>query len=182
MFLDRDGVLIHDTGYVCRVKDVKLFADVGESLKSLKEHGFLLIVVTNQSGVARGMFDLQAVADCHEELQRQLRPFGVSIDAFYLCPHHHEGRVSPYNIKCSCRKPGPGMFDQAAAAYAIDFTRSYIIGDRPSDIDCGLNYKLAFKGIQINRGQYPLHAHPWKATSNFEDAARLILSDQDYLS
>ncbi len=176
VFLDRDGVLIYDHGYVHKPEDIELFPDVGEGLLQLQEAGFWLLVVTNQSGVARGLFGLQAVYACHQEIQRQLRPYGVQLDAFYSCPHHPAGSVSPFNITCRCRKPASGLLEQAVRERPIDLTHSYIIGDKQSDIECGMSFPMPLKGVQMQR-QYPLHSDPWRVADSFKSAVAHIIDD-----
>lgn len=174
IFLDRDGVLIHDGGYVHKIEDIHLFDDVAPSLQKLQNQGYLLIVVTNQSGVARGYFSMNDVERCHEEISRQLRLSGVSIDKYLTCPHHPKGSVEGLAIKCHCRKPEPGMIDQALEFYDIDLENSYIVGDKISDIACGA--KRGIKGIQINHGQYPLHGSPDFLAESFSEVADFILT------
>ena len=173
VFLDRDGVLIHDYGYVHKVQDVKLFEDVGPSLKKLKQKGFILIVVTNQSGVARGYFNLDDVEKCHQEIASQLSHFDVAIDRFLTCPHHPKGTVTNYSKVCDCRKPAPGLIDIAIQDLEIDLTRSFMVGDKCSDIDCGSARGL--KTIQIDRGQYPLHQEPGFLARSFSEACNYII-------
>ena len=174
IFLDRDGVLIEDFGYVHKVEDVKLFGDTASSLIQLRDQGYHLIVVTNQSGVARGYFSLQEVDNCHEEIQRQLQASKIAIDKFYTCPHHIKGSVAGFAIECRCRKPEPGLIEQALEDFDINLEESFIIGDKISDIDCGLSKGI--KGIQIDRGQYPVHSKPFAVVSSLSEAVGRILN------
>ena len=176
VFLDRDGVLIHDGGYVHKTEDVHLFDDVPSSLKKLHEQGYYLIVVTNQSGVARGYFSLEDVDLCHQEISQQLLKSDVNIDLYLTCPHHPKGTVEEFAKTCDCRKPEPGMIDQALERLGIDLDSSFIIGDKVSDIDCGGNRGI--KGIQIDRGQYPVHSSPALLAKSFKEAADFILATQ----
>ncbi len=137
VFLDRDGVINVEKGYLHRVEDFELLPEVPQALRLLKEAGFLLIVVTNQSGVARGYYSLEAVHEIHRHLQDELKPYGAAIDAFYVCPHHPDHESEDHPSECSCRKPLPGMIVQAVSDFYIDPVRSYLVGDKLSDIEAG---------------------------------------------
>jgi len=132
VFLDRDGVLIEDTNYVGHVDEVKLIASAPQALRRLHDAGFLLFVVTNQSGVARGYFTREQVDEIHALLNGYFAKAGVALDRYYICPHHPEDN-------CDCRKPKPKFLFDAAREYSIDLARSYMIGDRVTDVRCGQN-------------------------------------------
>ncbi len=130
VFLDRDGTLIKDIPYLNNPELVELLPNVPEGLKILKDLGFMLVVVTNQSGIRRGYFDEETLQEIHDKMCYLLRERGVNIDAIYYCPClPDEG--------CDCRKPNPGMLLQAAKDYNIDLKKSYIIGDTWMDICAG---------------------------------------------
>lgn len=133
-FLDRDGVLNVDREYVHRADQLEWIAGVPEAIRLLNDSGYLVIVVTNQSGVARGYYDETAVVELHRHMRDHLGARGARIDAFYYCPHHPDGKISPYAMRCDCRKPGTGMFEQAARDWPIDRARSFMIGDKDIDI------------------------------------------------
>lgn len=135
IFLDRDGTINVEKNYLIDPSELVLLPGVGEALRRGREAGYLLVVVTNQSGVARGYFTTSAVDALHDHLQQELRPYGVQIDAFYHCPHHPEHGAGP----CSCRKGEPGMLLQAAQEHHIDLSASWMIGDKRSDIEAGNN-------------------------------------------
>jgi D-glycero-D-manno-heptose 1,7-bisphosphate phosphatase len=137
VFLDRDGVINVEKEYLHRVGDFEFLPGVPQALRLLKEAGFLLIVVTNQSGVARGYYSLEDVACLHRHLQDQLAPYGATVDGFYVCPHHPEHGTGDLTVECSCRKPLPGMIEKAAVDFQIDPARSYLVGDKMSDIEAG---------------------------------------------
>jgi len=141
-FLDRDGVLNIDHGYVHRLADMDIVAGAGEAVRLLNEAGYLVIVVTNQSGVARGLYGEKDVERFNGELAKRLGVHGARIDAFYHCPHHPEGSVARYRIDCDCRKPKPGMLTQAARDFAIDRSRSFLIGDRPGDSEAAAAFGI----------------------------------------
>jgi D-glycero-D-manno-heptose 1,7-bisphosphate phosphatase len=138
VFLDRDGVVNVEKGYVHRVEEFELLPGVPQAIRLLKDAGFLVIVVTNQSGVARGYYSLDAVHSLHRHLDLELAAFGARIDAYYVCPHHPEHGIGDLKVNCSCRKPLPGMLEQAAADFEIHMSESYMIGDKPTDVAAGL--------------------------------------------
>jgi len=137
VFLDRDGTLIREVGYLARPEQVELLPDTPAALKQLQACGYRLIVVSNQSGVARGYFTESDVQAVHHHLQKLLERNGVYLDALYYCPHHPEGKVAAYRKECRCRKPAPGMIEQACRDLNIDLSRSAVIGDKASDILLG---------------------------------------------
>jgi D-glycero-D-manno-heptose 1,7-bisphosphate phosphatase len=134
-FLDRDGVLNEDLGYVYESSRFKWLPGAIEAVKWLNERGYLVIVVTNQSGIARGLYteaQFQALTDwmCSE-----LGRHGARIDAVYHCPHHPTAGKGQYRVECNCRKPGAGMLEQAADDFAIDLDKSFLVGDSQRDLD-----------------------------------------------
>jgi D-glycero-D-manno-heptose 1,7-bisphosphate phosphatase len=134
VFLDRDGTIIREVNYLRRLEDLELLPRVPEALRSLGRAGYLCLVVTNQSGVARGYFDLEFVDAAHRELDRRLRAAGAGVDGFYVCPHHPD-----HTGPCGCRKPAPGMVLRAATERGIDLRGSWVVGDKPEDILLGRN-------------------------------------------
>lgn len=135
VFLDRDGTINVEKNYLIRPEDLELFTDVPGALKKLKGGGFLLIVVTNQSGVARGYFTLTEVETLHRHIQKKLHEFGAEVDRFYFCPHHPDKGAGEFRKRCDCRKGEPGLLLRAAADFGIDLKRSFMIGDKPADIE-----------------------------------------------
>ncbi len=167
-FLDRDGVLIFDSGYVFKSDDLKILPGVPETLKKLQDLGFLLIVISNQAGVGRGYFTEDDVKIFHQQLALQIEArSGAKIDAFYYCPHHPDAKVLEYKKECDCRKPGIAMLNQAKNDFAIDWDKSFFVGDRSSDIDCAINAKI--KGFQIHSDQYEMHAAPFANIKSLAD-------------
>ena len=137
-FLDRDGTIIHDVGYLSNLANCRFMPGIIELLQRLQKAGYLLVVVTNQSGIARGYFDESFVEATHDFLETQLLQHGVTIAAFYFCPHHPEKSVRADLLQaCDCRKPRAGMFIQAAQDLAIDLTASLMIGDSARDLEAG---------------------------------------------
>ena len=135
---------------------IQLLHGVPQALQDLTEKGYLLVVVTNQSGVARGFFDETAVERCNQRLEQKIEELGgPRFDLVLYCPHHPEGLVAPYNMACTCRKPSPGMILEAARQLAIDLSHSFMIGDKADDIECA--ERAGVKGIQISRQGKPHH-------------------------
>lgn len=136
-FIDRDGVINEERNYVHRIADFVLLPGVIQGLILLRDAGYRLIVVTNQSGIARGYFDQVEMDRLHNHLRAQLAENGVALDAIYFCPHHPQGVIRSLAIKCDCRKPSPGMLLQAAMDFDLDLAASVLIGDKLSDVEAG---------------------------------------------
>lgn len=137
VFLDRDGTINVEKEYLHRIEDFEFIPGAPQAIALLKQAGFLVFVTTNQSGVARGYFDLRDVDLLHQHIQRELREYSATIDGFYLCPHHPSEGVGIYRRECSCRKGAPGMLLRAAQEHALDLNASYMVGDKSSDIEAG---------------------------------------------
>ena len=137
VFLDRDGTLLEEGNYVDRLDRLVFFPYTVDALRCLNDAGFAVVVVTNQSGVARGMYPESFVAEAHAFIDERLRAGGARVDAYYYCPHHPEGTVAGLRQDCECRKPKPGQLLQAAAELNLDLQRSFMVGDRWKDIDAG---------------------------------------------
>jgi D-glycero-D-manno-heptose 1,7-bisphosphate phosphatase len=137
VFLDRDGTLTEPRHYPSHPDELVLQQDIGPPLRALQHAGFALVVVTNQSGLARGLFDAAALDAMHHRLRSLLARHGVRLDGIYACPHHPEGTVPHYRSTCPCRKPAPGMIHQAAHDLHLDLARSWMVGDSACDIDAG---------------------------------------------
>jgi D-glycero-D-manno-heptose 1,7-bisphosphate phosphatase len=151
VFLDRDGTLIHDPGYLGDPEGVELLPGVAESLPALARAGFLLIVVTNQSGIARGRYTVAQYEAVAARLEEMLADQGVRLDASYYCPYHPDGSVAPFNIDHEDRKPNPGMWFRAAADLRIDLARSWSIGDGSRDIVAAK--RAGTRGILVSGGR-----------------------------
>jgi len=138
IFLDRDGTIVEDAGYIRAPRDIRLIAGAVAAIKRMNDAKIPVIVISNQSGVARGLLTEDDVALCNQELQEHLQKVGAHVDKFYWCPHHPKNDFAPYAMDCECRKPKPGMLKRAALDFGIDLTRSAIVGDKASDIGAGL--------------------------------------------
>ncbi len=152
IFLDRDGVLIHDVRHLSKLEDIQIYTDVPKGLGQLHSTGFKLIMVTNQSGVARGYFPETFIRQSFEHINQSLSSHGVTLDHMYYCPHHPSGQ-KPYNIRCDCRKPGPGMIKQACEDYEIDLPGSFMLGDKICDIELAINSNITGLLLQTGQGE-----------------------------
>jgi D-glycero-D-manno-heptose 1,7-bisphosphate phosphatase len=154
VFLDRDGVLNVDHGYVHRPEQLEWIEGAPESVRMLNEAGYYVLVITNQSGVARGFFDEAAVKSFHTHMQNVLAAKGAHVDAFYYCPHHPEGTVKAFAMACACRKPRTGMLERAAREWPIDMSGSLLIGDKDDDMAAAAAFKV--RGIKFDPGLHSL--------------------------
>ena len=168
IFLDRDGTLNEDVDYLSRIEDLNVLPFTLPALKILKSGGYLLLVLTNQSGIGRGLYDERTLNSIHDEMQNRL---GHIIDAFYHCPHlPNEG--------CSCRKPGLGMIEQANKDFDIDFENSWMIGDKALDIETGFAAGLMTALVRTGYGLYHesrLNRKPEFIAENVLEAAEKIV-------
>lgn len=137
IFLDRDGVVIEDAHYLSSPEQVRLIPGSADAIAALNRGGWPVVVVTNQSGVARGLFTADTVRAVHARLSEQLAGYGARVDAYYFCPHFPTAEVEAYRSECGCRKPKPGMLLRAAADLNLDPDRSWMVGDRASDLEAG---------------------------------------------
>jgi D-glycero-D-manno-heptose 1,7-bisphosphate phosphatase len=137
VFLDRDGTINVEKNYLHKIEDFEFIPGSPEAIKKLKNAGFMVIVVSNQAGVARGYFDEDAVNLLHEHIQDELKGYDTVIDAFYFCPHHPEKGLGVYKVACGCRKGAPGMLLKAASEHCIDLKNSFMVGDKLADIEAG---------------------------------------------
>jgi D-glycero-D-manno-heptose 1,7-bisphosphate phosphatase len=184
IFLDRDGTINEEMGYINHRDRFLLFPFVAESIRIFNNLGLLVIVVTNQSGVARGYFSEELLIQIHEYLHAQLRKNNARIDAIYYCPHHPTEGRGKYKKDCNCRKPKPGMVEAAVRDFNIDPSRSYMIGDRYKDIEFArnLNMKAALVLTGYGRGEYEFQKYTWHyepdiVGDNLLDVAKQIKSD-----
>ncbi len=134
VFLDRDGTLIREVGYLSRVEELEVLPGVAEALKRLGEAGYLRLVVSNQSGVARGYFDEATVERLNDALRDRLRAAGADVEDFAWCPHHPD-----HDKACACRKPEPGLLKELAARHGVDLKASWMVGDKAVDVAAGKN-------------------------------------------
>ncbi len=188
VFLDRDGTINEEVGYLDSMDKLKLFANAAEAIRLINESGMKAVVITNQSGVAKGYFTEEFVRTVHERIQERLRERGAFIDAFYYCPHHHTEGIGAYLQSCACRKPEAGMLIQASEELAIDLGRSYTVGDMLKDIQVaravGARGILVKTGYGINTIEKDLTSHsskicqPSYIAEDILDAVKWIIKDR----
>lgn len=151
VFLDRDGTLNVELGYIADLNDLVLIPGAAEAVSRLNRLGIAAVLVTNQSGPARGYYPESHVQDLNQRLARLLAQEGASLDAIYYCPHHAQGSVPEYAIACNCRKPAVGLVERAFAELAgLDRNRAYMVGDQSTDIELARNAGL--KSVMVNTG------------------------------
>jgi D-glycero-D-manno-heptose 1,7-bisphosphate phosphatase len=151
VFLDRDGVINEDKGYVHKIEDFKIYPEVFPALKKLQEAGYKLLIVTNQSGIALDYYTEEDFFKLTDYMLKIFEKEGIHIDKVYYCPHHENGINPKYTIKCDCRKPESGMIRQGIEEFNIDPTKSYLIGDKENDIKAA--HKEGVKAILVKTGQ-----------------------------
>lgn len=150
VFMDRDGTVNEQMGYINHISRFDILPGVTEAVRLLNENGFLAIVVSNQSGVARGYFPVDLVERVHEHLRTSLKKEGAHIDGIFFCPHYPRGLLPEYCFECDCRKPKTGLLEQARKRFDIDMERSYAIGDRHTDMEFAHNARL--KSVLVKTG------------------------------
>ena len=136
VFFDRDGTLNVDKDYLYKIEEFEWLSDAPQAIRWANERDYLVVVVTNQSGIARGYFAEDDVQRLHAWMNEDLKRFGARIDAFYYCPHLPNGSVTAYAMDCDCRKPKPGLVERACADFSIERKVSILIGDKPRDVEC----------------------------------------------
>lgn len=180
VFVDRDGTLIREVGYLRRVDQVEILPGVPEALALLREFGFKAVMVTNQSAVARGWLSEDELGRIHGALNAELALSGVSLDGIYYCPHHPTEGIDPYRLECRCRKPGTGMVERACAELRLDCAASYVVGDQESDME--LAARVGAAAVLINGENGPtseIDIKPAALARDFLTAARWIVGQAD---
>lgn len=150
VFLDRDGTLLEDVGYLDRLERLALFPWSVDAVRLLNRAGFRVVIVTNQAGVARGIVEESFVQEAHQFIGRIMTTGAARLDAYYYCPHLVDAPIEAYRKVCDCRKPGPGMLQQAARDLGVDLRRSFAVGDRWHDIQAG--HAAGARGILVRTG------------------------------
>jgi D-glycero-D-manno-heptose 1,7-bisphosphate phosphatase len=163
-FIDRDGTLSEEVGYINHPSRFRLFPYAADAVKLLNDHEWLAVIITNQAGVARGYFDEAMIQTIHDNLKLELQSAGAQIDAIYYCAHHPSVGEPPYRQDCDCRKPKPGLIRLAATDLDIDVEQSWMIGDRYSDIqlarNAGVRAALVLSGY--GRGEWENQRSTWQ--------------------
>jgi D-glycero-D-manno-heptose 1,7-bisphosphate phosphatase len=150
VFLDRDGTMIHDVGYLSRHEDVRWYPASLDAIRLLTRAGFLVCVTTNQGGIGLGFYTEAFLRSVHTQMDDTVRASGGRIGGWYFCPHHPNARIEPLRVACDCRKPGPGMIRQARSEHAIDLSRSFVVGDKIADV--GLGAGVGAQSILVKTG------------------------------
>ena len=178
VFLDRDGVINVDKGYVHKIEDFEFYPDVFDGLKRLQENGFKLVIITNQSGIAVGYYTEEDFFKLTEYMLDRFDKEGIKIEKVYYCPHHPEGIVPHLRKVCNCRKPETGMIEDAIKEFDIDPLSSFLIGDKETDIKAGK--KMGITSILVKTGQGLKYVDNTTAdfvAENFSDAVNFILKN-----
>jgi len=174
VFLDRDGTIIKDKKYSFDPHSIEFLEGVIPSLRKLQNEGYLLIIITNQSGIARGLFSEAELHVFNDTLINLLKENGIVITATYYCPHHPQGIIPQYTVKCSCRKPGLKMFWDAVSEYNIDLAQSYAIGD--NERDCVICFHSDCIGCLINKHKISSNS-VLKSFNTFKQCVDYIIGD-----
>ncbi len=186
IFIDRDGTLSEEVGYINHLSRFRLFPFAVEAIRLVNRSPFLAVLVTNQAGVARGYFPESLIHEVHAVVARELDAGGARLDGIYYCPHHPTAGEPPYRQECDCRKPRPGLLHRAADQLGIDLARSYVIGDRLGDLE--LAWSVGATGVLVRtgygRGELEYHAPAWPrgpdmVAEHLLEAVVTILSDAE---
>jgi D-glycero-D-manno-heptose 1,7-bisphosphate phosphatase len=180
VFLDKDGTIIPDIPYNANSELISLSDGVVEGLQLLQSYGYLLVIVTNQSGVAYGYFGLDELNNVKSAINDMCRKIGIYLDGFYYCPHHPDGTIEYFKVNCDCRKPKPGLILKAAIDMDIDLSSSWMIGDILNDVEAGK--KAGCKTILIDNGnetEWEMNEYrsPEYKAKDLAEAARFILTE-----
>jgi D,D-heptose 1,7-bisphosphate phosphatase len=180
VFLDRDGTLIEEVGYLDRIERLELFPWSLEAVRLLNRAGFRVVVITNQAGVARGYFGEDFVRRTHQHLDGLVRASGGEVAGYYYCPHHPDADVEEYRRTCECRKPSPGLLLRAAREHDLDLARSFAVGDRWTDVEAGaragartVHVRSGYGSVEAARGASSMAAD--FQAENLIDATTWIL-------
>jgi D-glycero-D-manno-heptose 1,7-bisphosphate phosphatase len=186
VFLDRDGTLCAEVGYVNHLSRLHVYPWASEAIRSLNQAGLPVIVVTNQSGVGRGYFTEDLVRQAHRKIAAQLAARGARVDAFYYCPHHPSAPLKAYRVNCRCRKPAPGMVEKATKRFRVDLQSSYVVGDSYRDMRLGFNIgaRTALVMTGYGRGEYEYHRRQWPRmpdliAENLLEVVKKILAESE---
>jgi len=183
VFLDRDGTMIEDVGYLDRLERLKLFPYTVDAVRILNRGGFKVVVVTSQNGVANGILTEEFLHEAHGQLSRVFEAGGGKVEGYYYCPHSVHASVARYRTDCDCRKPKPGMILAAARDHDIDVARSFVVGDRWRDIEMGLAAGTKAVLVETGYGKTQAPHRPdglpdVPVVANLIEAASLILGGQ----
>jgi D-glycero-D-manno-heptose 1,7-bisphosphate phosphatase len=184
VFIDRDGTISEEVGYINHPSRFRLFPYSAAAIKLLNDSGWLAIVITNQAGVARGYFAEDMIQTVHETLRQEMAATDARIDAIYYCAHHPSVGEPPYRLDCDCRKPKPGLIRRAADEFGINLAESWMVGDRYSDIELARNAGVnsAFVMSGYGRGEWEHQRQNWDyqpdlTANHLLDAVKRIIEE-----
>jgi D-glycero-D-manno-heptose 1,7-bisphosphate phosphatase len=184
VFIDRDGTMTVEGGYINHPSRLRLISGSAEAVRQLNHAGIFAMLVTNQAGVARGYFTEDLLKQVHAKLKRMLAAKDARLDALYYCPHHPREGPPEYRLDCNCRKPRTGMIEQACRDFAVDLSRSYMVGDKISDSEFG--HKLGLRTVMVmtgyGRGEHEYQRQDWTdqpdhLARNLREAVKWITAD-----
>lgn len=185
VFIDRDGTISEEVGYINHASRFRLFPYSASAIKLLNDNDWLAIITTNQAGVARGYFTEEMITAVHHRMTEGIESEGAKLDGIYYCAHHPSLGDEPYRLECDCRKPKPGLISRAAVDLAIDLNQSWMVGDRYSDIEVARNagVKSAFVLSGYGRGEWEHQRASWKyqpdlVAEHLLDAIKQIVDKQ----
>lgn len=185
VFFDRDGTLNEEVGYVNHLERLQVFSFAGRAVRTVNRAGLLAIVISNQSGVARGLFAESLVKKVNQQLRRKIAAAGGKLDDILYCPHHPQGVLEKYRVQCACRKPSPGLLETAATRYGINLSQSFVVGDRYVDVQ--LAHRVGAQSVLVltgyGRGEWEFHRAAWEqqpnhVATNVYEAVRWILGNR----
>jgi D-glycero-D-manno-heptose 1,7-bisphosphate phosphatase len=187
VFLDRDGTLSEERGFIDRLELIEIFPWTSDAIRLLNRAGFAVVVVTNQSAIGRGIIDLPFLQTVHDTFDRHLARSGARVDRYYYCPHHPDAPLPEFRVTCRCRKPGPGMIERATTEMGLDLSRSFMVGDRPIDVAsghaAGVRSVLVRSGHSARGGEAPPGLRePDAILNNLMEAVGWILRSSSPLS
>ncbi len=186
VFMDRDGTISEEIGYVNHPARYRVFPYASEAVRLLNQTNYLAVLVTNQAGVARGYFTEDVIKAVHARLEKELAGGNAHLDAIFYCAHHPSVGEAPYRLDCDCRKPKPGLITRAAAEFEIDLSRSWMIGDRYSDVELARNagVRAAFVLSGYGLGEWEYQRSVWKTepdlvANDLLEAVQLIVGEEN---
>jgi D-glycero-D-manno-heptose 1,7-bisphosphate phosphatase len=179
VFLDRDGTIIEDSGYINSPEQIKFIPGSIEAIRKLNDAGYKVVIISNQAGIARGLLTEDMLQTIDKIIHRQILSGGGHIDASYYCPHHPEHGAYPYKQVCECRKPHPGLIKRAVRDQALELAGSFMVGDKPSDVETGQRAGVKTVFVRTGHGreeEKKLKEKPDHSADNLAEAVRWILN------
>ena len=186
VFLDRDGTMSEERGFIDRLELLEIFPWTTDAVRLLNRAGFAVVVITNQSAIGRGIIDEPFLHTVHGEIDRHLALAGARVDRYYFCPHHPDAKLAEHRVVCRCRKPAPGMIEQACRELGLDPARSFMVGDRLIDVACG--HAAGVRSLLVRSGHsahaveaVPGQSEPDAILNNLMEAVGWILRSSSLL-